>query len=497
MMIRVMVVEDEPPVQRSICRKIQKINPFFKVTEVADNGCTAIEILEKRNVDVMFVDINLPVISGIEVLEYIKRKQIDVIPVVLSGYKDFEYVKSAFSNNVYDYLLKPLKDNELKILLDRIRHICKERDFEEKGQNLEKALTGLVDTEDMIAEYCMMLFTFGYNGYSAGNDKDYSILFQQLDILNKISAVVPRESFWLVDGKQINEKIIFIRKGYDPEVSGLNRMFDQKEKIPCSLTIVYNREGVSLNHVYGVYEKLRNYTKKNMIFMKSAIFDYCEEEIKLEDNGNEIKKQVDGILEKCIFEGTNSVIEGMKELLDILTIRPVGHKEAIYNLRYFMTKLCKEYPGSQEYFEFEDELQFILENSGSIEEMKNEMAFLIKEHFSSEKNGNRDKQQIAQNMKEFLDKNFRTNITNQKLAERYGFVASYLSTIFKSYYDMTPIDYVNYKKMEEAKQLLTYSGMKIKEVSNYLGYQDSLYFSKVFKKETGVSPKEYIKNISG
>lgn len=49
--------------------------------------------------------------------------------------------------------------------------------------------------------------------------------------------------------------------------------------------------------------------------------------------------------------------------------------------------------------------------------------------------------------------------------------------------------------MEEAKHLLVHSRMKVKDVANYLGYQDSLYFSKVFKKETGVSPKEYIKNV--
>ena len=415
--------------------------------------------------------------------------------VVLSGYKDFEYVKAAFSNNVYDYLLKPLKDNDLKILLDRIMQICKKRDFEEKAQDLEKALTGFVGVEDRTRAYCMALLTLGYNGYSAGNDKDYGMLFQQLDISNKISTIIPVESFWIVDGKQINEKIIFIRKGCDPELSSLNRLVDRRGEMPCPLTIVYSREAVNLKYVYGTYEKLRNYTKKNMIFMKSAVFAYCEEEIRPEEKGKKIKNRVDRILEKCIAEGINPVIDGMKELLDMLTIRPVGHKEAVYNLRYFITKLCQEYPGNQEYFEIEDELQFVLENSSSVGEMKDELEFLIREHFFSEKNGSGDKQQIAKSMKEFLDKNFRTNITNQKLAERYGFVPSYLSTIFKSYYDMTPMDYVNYKKMEEAKHLLVHSRMKVKDVANYLGYQDSLYFSKVFKKETGVSPKEYIKNV--
>lgn len=493
MMIRVMVVEDEPPVQRSICKKIEKINPSFQVTAVADNGYSAVEMLEKQEIDVMFVDINLPVMNGIEVLEHIKERQIKVIPVVLSGYKDFEYVKSAFSNDVYDYLLKPLKDNELKILMERITQVYRKRAFEEKAQDLEKAMTGFVGAVNNEKEYCMVLLTLGYNGASAGNDKDFGELFQYMDISGKVSTLVPSESFWVVDGKQINEKIIFIRKGYDPELSRLNSLFDHRTEMPCPLTVVYSRDAVNLKYVYGTYEKLRSYTKKHMIFMKSSVFAYCDEEIRPEDNTEKNKNNVDDILKKCVSDGIDSWVDGIKELLEILTVRPVRYKESVYYLRYFMTKLCQEYPGNREYFEIEDDLQFVLENSSSIEAMKEEFEFLLREHFFSEKNVSRDKRQIAKNIKEFLDKNFRTNITNQKLAEKYGFVPSYLSAIFKSYYDVTPMDYVIYRKMEEAKQLLTHSGMKVKDVADYLGYQDSLYFSKVFKKEIGISPKEYVK----
>ena len=56
---------------------------------------------------------------------------------------------------------------------------------------------------------------------------------------------------------------------------------------------------------------------------------------------------------------------------------------------------------------------------------------------------------------------------------------------------MTPIDYVVKKRMDEAKALLENSEMKIKDIANGVGYEDSLYFSKVFKKVTGTSPKEY------
>ena len=67
-------------------------------------------------------------------------------------------------------------------------------------------------------------------------------------------------------------------------------------------------------------------------------------------------------------------------------------------------------------------------------------------------------------------------------------------SIFKTYYGLTPMDYLVKTRIDESKFLLTNSSLKIKEVANEVGYEDSLYFSKVFKKITGVSPKEYIRS---
>ena len=63
---------------------------------------------------------------------------------------------------------------------------------------------------------------------------------------------------------------------------------------------------------------------------------------------------------------------------------------------------------------------------------------------------------------------------------------------YKQYYDVTPMDYVVNRKMEEGKCLLKHSKMKVKEIAEELGYEDSLYFSKVFKKAAGMSPKQYM-----
>ena len=120
MKIRVMVVEDEPPIQRSICQKIEETNKNFTVVAAIDNGKDALQYLKEHPVDVMFVDMNLPIVSGKELLDFCSNEKLSVLPVVLSGYTDFEYVKCAITNHAIDYLLKPLKVQELKLVLEKI-----------------------------------------------------------------------------------------------------------------------------------------------------------------------------------------------------------------------------------------------------------------------------------------------------------------------------------------------------------------------------------------
>ena len=120
--------------------------------------------------------------------------------------------------------------------------------------------------------------------------------------------------------------------------------------------------------------------------------------------------------------------------------------------------------------------------------------FLLKDIFGIAMYDSGDKKIIALKIKKYLYEMFRTNITNQLLAARFGFVPSYIVSIFKTYYGLTPMDYLVKTRIDESKFLLANSSLKIKEVANEVGYEDSLYFSKVFKKITGVSPKEYIRS---
>ena len=93
------------------------------LSRTAVNGKEAIEALQEEKFDLMFVDMQMPVLDGMAVLKFVKEKQLSVYTIVLSGYQEFQYAREALQCGVLDYLLKPLKKNELTRVLQKVERM--------------------------------------------------------------------------------------------------------------------------------------------------------------------------------------------------------------------------------------------------------------------------------------------------------------------------------------------------------------------------------------
>jgi YesN/AraC family two-component response regulator len=106
--------------------------------------------------------------------------------------------------------------------------------------------------------------------------------------------------------------------------------------------------------------------------------------------------------------------------------------------------------------------------------------------------GDKSPDEIAAMVIQFIKENFTHNINLNSLAENFNFNASYLSKLFKKYYDETPVRYLANLRIHEAKHLLrSRPELDIKSVGELVGYSDPFYFSRIFKHITGKSPSEY------
>ena len=117
---KVIVADDEKLIANNIARRIERANGAFEVVALAGTGLEAWGLSQELLPDVVFSDIKMPEMDGIELIARLRRHNPSVLTVIVSGYSDFEYTRAAIRNDAADYLLKPVNPEELAQLLNRL-----------------------------------------------------------------------------------------------------------------------------------------------------------------------------------------------------------------------------------------------------------------------------------------------------------------------------------------------------------------------------------------
>ena len=140
-MLKVLLVDDEPFILQGIKVIIDWEKEGFEIAATAENGLEALEYLKKEKVDLIIADIRMPGMTGLELLEQIRREEIsDAYFVILSGYAEFDYARRAMQNKCTEYLLKPVDRETLLKLLHKVRALSdRERQESKAHEEMEHA----------------------------------------------------------------------------------------------------------------------------------------------------------------------------------------------------------------------------------------------------------------------------------------------------------------------------------------------------------------------
>ncbi len=150
---RVIIVEDERLIAKNIAKHIEEENPRFKVCGIFSNGMDALDAIRQQPPDVVFTDISMPVMTGLELAGELQSTMNTIRCVIITGYADFEYARSALHYGVKDYLLKPVDREELhKVLMNLELSFA---DIAEAGRSEEHPETDLSPEEivRLVKEY--------------------------------------------------------------------------------------------------------------------------------------------------------------------------------------------------------------------------------------------------------------------------------------------------------------------------------------------------------
>lgn len=138
-MYRLLVADDEKKLLSGLCDFYPWKELGFQIVARAENGQEVLEYLSRNPVDVVFTDISMPVMSGMELAEILYREYPEVKVVFLSGYADFKYAQQALKFGVSDYVLKPVKTD---VLWKTFTELKQKMDKKVKPETEEKGYYG-------------------------------------------------------------------------------------------------------------------------------------------------------------------------------------------------------------------------------------------------------------------------------------------------------------------------------------------------------------------
>ena len=261
------------------------------------------------------------------------------------------------------------------------------------------------------------------------------------------------------------------------------------------LTVVFFQNTVEFKNIYEKYKEMQGYAAEHQLFCRSSLLvmpDQGSAYIKIardERTDLQIEKIIAEIRYNLQYEKVVTIIE---KIFGCISAKPVRQQEIECMFRNFFSALCSRLPETN-YFQYDQTLLEILQSYQSLENIMAQTKYLAEEILYPQSMLGRDKKTVAEAIVQYLETNYKSAISAQELSDVFGFVPAYINRIFKTFYDCTPMEYVQCLRIERAKDLLMRTKRPIKEIAAEVGYPDSLYFSKVFKRAVGVNPSLYQK----
>lgn len=510
-MIKVLVAEDEPAIARHLKKIIHEVHPSFEVIGIAQQGQEAIQIIGEHHPHVLFTDIKMPLVDGLELLKHIHENQIEIIPVVLSAHKEFEYAQKAIQFKVLEYLTKPIEKAALKTLLIRI----KER-FEQSRLLSEKLFFSKVLNADVVGEGILDI-PLDYSGYhvvtvcAGAFPLGYTV--KTKDFLQKLNLkelsqnlLAPSEKVWQFNGKYESEKILIF--GFkQPPMDFFNRMekgFFPELLLPeVIVNLVVSPFFTNVRELNDIVNQSRSTMRRNIVIGLSQVFP-------MEENGKKYIDKFQGQLQLISSELENHLvtfirnknIDGFKQAMQSLFKQWVSEKYPqilVERLLKFIVTLCQRTIGASGDIDAaysEQELNEAISTALSYENLFDGSWYIFEDMFKRQPEIV-EPSPLLEKIEDFMHANLTQSLNTQTIAHYFHLKPSYISRLFKRYKGTTPAQYFVQLRINRAKEFIQSSlEVDLKVVAANLGYDDYYYFSRVFKKKTGMWPSDFRQSIA-
>ncbi|MCX7922959.1 MAG: response regulator [Clostridia bacterium] len=534
-MYKLLIADDEKIVLDSIKFIIEKNFENINVVAAVRSGREAIELAETLRPDIIFMDIKMPGINGIEAIKEIKSRYSNAQFVVLTAYDQFDFAKEAVALGVFEYLLKPVNRSKIIETVGKMMEVIeedrtkrkKELKLLERMENvypvLESAFIHSIvffNDDKIDIESYMSIFEitddYGYimtvelkehqEPTSKGAGIGLSIRSQELYtyfrdtvklcckcivgplMLNRIVVFIPAnpkndEYATRVKALNIAQNTLtkLSEKGNPNFYIGIGKCYKWAENLSRSyeesLRAIKLAEEIGVTHIMDIPLSLEN----------TSFLEYPHAKEKI-------------LLEKIALADTISCIQVFNHLFEWLTSE---YKGCVQKMKGKLAEIIVlMYRTACDYGVKDDEVlkrqDYIIEMFGINEAVLLKNWFKDRIEYICRSIANIKTARVSGiilDAKDYIDKNFTKDITLEDIAREVNISPHYFSRLFKEETGVNFIDYLTLTRMHRAKCFLEDEAFSIKEICYKVGYGDPNYFSRAFKRVVGFSPTEYRENI--
>lgn len=532
-MLKVFLVEDESVIREGFRDKIPWEQYGFRLVGDASDGEMALPLIRKMKPDVLITDIKMPFMDGLSLSEIVKEEFPKMKIIIISGYDDFEYARQAITAGVDQYLLKPITRTTLRGVLlemkEKIEQEVEQKDYQTQYRDevrefeqfslrrfFEKILDGNLSAKEIYEEaaaqslqltassYNLLLFTIYEKRESPGKESRERFIRKQEDVFHYFL----RHPQYILFRLNVNCYGVLVKADQSKMEELIERSLDHFKKtcVPeeayLEWYVAVGEEVERLSLLSQCYKTVNHYFACR--FMMPGLHILSEDTLSdyLADQGGQNIDNVDFMQmdpeiirdflargeDKEIHDFVESYLHSIRNALKSRMFRSY----VVLNIRFAVVAFLESIGAEQKEYleEIEHAVQIIRSEDSEVFAYFVSMlttAMRIRDQINSYQGGKMLKKAL-----DYIDSNYdKDTLSLNLVAEHTGMSANYLSAIFSQNMQKTFVEYVTEKRIEKAKKLLKHTDKTSGEIAKEVGYKDSHYFSFVFKKLQGCSPREY------
>ena len=517
----VFIADDEQNIREGLKYIIDWEALGFEICGEAANGDTTLQAILKENPSLVLLDIRMPKMYGTDIIRIARERGYKGKFIILSGYSDFTYAKTAIRYGVDFYLTKPLDEDELLAAVEKIRdELATERSRSEnitflkhKAKNviLHEILTGVYSFSDTNALTPQELEEMNLSAdiyqvviYEKFSNNPEAASYSFADLLKVTNKGNHTFEHMQVDGNEvILLKGSFALIKFQEFLSRYEQRTPQSGSPLDSMFLAYGRSVSSLDEVYLSYEEASSLCKRRFFCIQGQHTLGYEElpDVKnrnLEISNAKLVEYCDQLTDYILSFNRQKVSQLLFQLEEYL----FNVQNDISAVKLFLTDLylqikekCNHtystadipFPTNAECIDKIDGCHYLYE----IIQFLSEQAEMV-----MNATGNPSRDTILDDILYYIDHNYQTNIKLESIAPLFGYNSAYLGKIFTKTTGESFNSYIDHKRIDQSKELLKENNLKVYEVAEQVGYKNVDYFHKKFKKYVGISPAEYRKNIT-